>query len=485
MSQPPHASNPPAEPRILQVRNPRTGQADYQIKVCSTAELETMAMALRAAQPDWRSRGLAERIQVLQRWSEALEQSSPDVIEALAGDTGRQAISEAEVKGLLGAIQRWTLQAPDLLKTEARDSVVFPHIRLDTQLVPFPLVGVISPWNFPLTLSFIDAIPALLAGCSVLIKPSEVTPRFVEPVAASLAAVPELARVLRFATGDGETGAALIQQVDAVAFTGSVATGRKVGQAAAAAFIPAFLELGGKDPALVLDDADLERASTALLRGSVQATGQACQSIERIYVHQSIFPQFVDRLVEKARQVRLTHPELAGNVLGPLIFDRQADIIRRHLDDAVERGARIRCGGEILDLGGGLWLEPTVLTDVNHDMLVMTEETFGPVMPVMAFADDDQAVALANDTEFGLSGCVFSQDLDRARRIAEQIDAGGISINDAALTAMVHEIEKNSFRRSGLGASRMGPTGLLRFLRHKAMYINQGEVVPIEALTEK
>ena len=419
MSQSPHVSDMPKR-RVLPVRNPRTGEDDYQIEVFNAADLAGLATELRSAQPDWESCGLAQRIQELQRWGQALEAASNDIVQALALDTGRRAISEAEVKGLSGAIQRWTRQAPELLKTVSRDSVVFPHIRLDTQLVPYPLVGVISPWNFPLTLSFIDAIPALLAGCSVLIKPSEVTPRFVEPVAATLKSVPELAQVLRFATGDGETGAALIQQVDAVAFTGSVATGRKVGQAAAAAFIPSFLELGGKDPALVLDDADLERAATALLRGSIQATGQACQSIERIYVHQSICQPFVELLVGKSRQVRLTHPQQAGNILGPLIFDRQAHIIRRHLDDAVQRGATIRCGGEILDLGGGLWLEPTVLTDVNHDMLVMTEETFGPVMPVMAFEDDEQAVALANDTEFGLSGCVFSQDLERRRRHQHQ-----------------------------------------------------------------
>jgi succinate-semialdehyde dehydrogenase/glutarate-semialdehyde dehydrogenase len=223
------------------------------------------------------------------------------------------------------------------------------------------------------------------------------------PVEACIATVPELRDVLGFVRGDGRSGAALIEHVDVVAFTGSVATGQKVAAAAAAAFIPAFLELGGKDPAILLQGSDLERASTAILRASILATGQACQSLERIYVHESQYDAFVALLADKARAAPLSYPDINQGIVGPLIFDQQADIIRRHIEDAVAKGARIETGGVVRELGGGLWIEPTVLSRVDHSMAVMTEETFGPIMPVMKYVDEAEAITLANDTRYGLS----------------------------------------------------------------------------------
>ena len=343
----------------------------------------------------------------------------------------------------------------------------------------------ISPWNFPLLLSFIDATPALLAGCAVLIKPSEVTPRFAAPVAEAIAAVPELHAVLRFVTGDGRTGAALIGHVDAVAFTGSVATGRKVAAAAAGAFIPAFLELGGQDPVVILEGSDVERASTAILRASVAATGQACQSLERIYVNAQQHDEFADLLSEKAAATPLSFPDPHSGIIGPLIFERQAAIIAAHLDDARAKGAIVRTGGEIKKLDGGLYIEPTVLTNVDHGMRIMREETFGPIMPVMAFTSEQEAVELANDSDYGLSGAVFGPDEVSALRVADQLAAGGVSINDAGLTTMIFEEEKSAFRYSGMGPSRMGPSGLKRFFRHKALYLNRGDVLPIDAMAER
>jgi acyl-CoA reductase-like NAD-dependent aldehyde dehydrogenase len=335
-------------------------------------------------------------------------------------------------------------------------------------------VGVISPWNFPVTLSLIDAVPALAAGCSVLIKPSEVTPRFIAPLRETLQAVPELAAVVGLVTGDGATGAALVDVVDAVCFTGSVPNGRKVAEAAARRFIPAFLELGGKDAAIVLEGADLDRATDAVLRAACMATGQACLSIERIYVARAVFDEFVSRLVDKARAIGINHPDIATGQLGPLIFGRQADIIDAQLDDALAKGARILCGGKTENLGGGRWCRATVVVDVNHDMQLMTEETFGPIMPVMPFDDVEQAVALANDSTFGLSAAVFAATLDAARAVAARLNAGGISLNDAGLTYQTYEAEKNSFGYSGLGGSRMGPGSILRFVRKQAYLMQTG-----------
>jgi len=468
----------------LRVRNPRNGDYDYEISVTTADEIYALATACRAAQPGWRDRGIEGRIEVLQRWKDELASSADTIVAALSTDTGRQAIARGELFGVIGMIDRWCREAPALVAGEERPSTMLPDVGLRQQLDPYPLLGVISPWNFPLLLSFIDAVPALLAGCATIIKPSEVTPRFAAPVSDSIARVPELHDVLRFITGDGRSGAALVSKVDVVAFTGSVATGRKVALAAAGAFVPAFLELGGKDPAVVLPGSDLERATTAILRASIAATGQACQSLERIYVHESQYDEFVDLLATKAKATPLSHPDPDAGIVGPLIFDKQADIIQSHLEDAIARGAVVRVGGELLHHGGGCWVEPTVLSNVDHSMKVMTDETFGPVMPVMAYATVDEAAALANDSHYGLSGAVFAPHEEQAIDFASRLEAGGISINDAGMTTMTFEACKQAFKLSGMGPSRMGTTGLTRFFREKALYLNRGEITPIEAQAE-
>jgi acyl-CoA reductase-like NAD-dependent aldehyde dehydrogenase len=350
-----------------------------------------------------------------------------------------------------------------------------PQLRFRSQLAPYELVGVISPWNFPMLLSMIDAIPALVAGCSVAIKPSEVTPRFIEPLRATIEAVPALCEVLAILPGDGATGAALIDEVDAICFTGSVRTGRVVAEAAARNFIPAFLELGGKDPAIITASADLECAASATLRASVFNTGQACQSLERIYVEEPVYQPFVARLVKLAQAVTLNYPDIHQGQLGPLIFERQAEIIAEQIADALAQGAQVLTGGEIETLGGGLWIRPTVMTNVNHEMKLMTEETFGPIMPVMRFTTIDKAIQLANDSQYGLSAAVFAGAEAEAEVIARQINAGAISINDGALTGLMYEAEKNSFKFSGLGGSRMGPSGMRRFFRQKALIFQTGQ----------
>ena len=244
--------------------------------------------------------------------------------------------------------------------------------------------------------------------------------------------------------------------------------------AAAEHFIPAFLELGGKDPAIVLASADLDKASDGILRSSCLASGQACLAIERVYVHESVHDRFVDLLVEKSKRVRLNYPDINSGEIGPMIFDKQADIIDEHLDEAVRKGAVIRCGGKSQNLGGGRFVPATVVTNVNHTMKLMTEETFGPVTPVMKFRTTEEAVALANDTVYGLSGAVFAGTLEEARAVAERVNAGGMSLNDAGLTRETYEAEKHSFGYSGTGGSRHGDAGLLRFFRKKAMLAQTG-----------
>lgn len=460
----------------IAVRNPRTGQFDDAITPPTPEQLGAQAKRLRQAQADWREAGLAWRINALQQWRGVLLARKQELASVLAVDTGRWPESVLEVDVVASSIERWCQLAPSLLVEHEQTNTSIPFIRLKSQLVPYPLVGVISPWNFPLLLSTMDAIPALLAGCAVLVKPSEVTPRFIRPLNETVATVLGLRDVFGFVEGAGETGAALVQLVDLVCFTGSVETGRLVGEAAARRFIPAFLELGGKDPAIVLESADLELATSAILWGSVVNAGQSCLSIERIYVAESIFAQFVEKLVDKASRVQLAYPSYQDGPIGPIIDAQQAEIIAAHLRDAVEKGATIHCGGTIEQLGGGLWCRPTVLTGVNHSMRVMTEETFGPLMPVMPFSTVEQAIELANDTIYGLSAAVFGRDQE-ALAVARRLQAGAVSINDAALTSVMHEGEKHSFKCSGVGGSRMGPASIMRFLRKKALIVKTEPVI--------
>jgi succinate-semialdehyde dehydrogenase / glutarate-semialdehyde dehydrogenase len=454
----------------LPVRNPRTGEIDTWITPPTSEELAKQCDRLRIAQSSWQVGGLEQRIAAIQQWKQALQNYREELIQTLVADTGRLGVSVLEVDSVLSSLDRWCNLAPELLQ-EIDKPTSIPFIHLQQGSVPYPLVGVISPWNFPLLLAMIDTIPALLAGCAVIVKPSEIAPRFIKPLLKTLDEVPLLRDVFTLIEGAGDTGAALIEQVDLVCFTGSVKTGRQVAEAAAKRFIPAFLELGGKDPAIVLESANLDLATSAILWGSVVNTGQSCLSIERIYVEQAIVKSFTEQLISKAKQLRLAYPTIDSGEIGPIIAERQAAIIEDQLQDAIEKGAIVECGGKIENLDGGLWCYPTVLTNVNHTMKVMTEETFGAIMPIMSFATVEEAIQLANDTIYGLSAAVFAGSEAEALGVADRIQAGAISINDAALTALIHEGEKNAFNYSGLGGSRMGAAALKRFMRKKAYLI--------------
>ncbi|MEP2990529.1 MAG: aldehyde dehydrogenase family protein [Parasphingorhabdus sp.] len=471
----------------MQVRNPRTGKADYEITPLDGESIGSISQNLRAAQIDWAAKTPAERGEILSRWADAIEANLATIISALTTDTGRAGISKIEVAGVPGQIRRWAEQAPHLIaQGELTDqSTSQPTITTSTQLVPYQLVGVISPWNFPMTLALIDAIPALMAGCAVLIKPSEVTPRFIKPLMETIKNVPELAALLSIVEGDGATGAAMIAHVDYVCFTGSVATGRKVGEAAAKAFIPASLELGGKDPMIVLASADPEKAAATALRASIVNTGQACQSIERVYVAKEIAGEFLDSLVTQAEAVELNHPDINKGHIGPFIFGKQAEIAQSQIDDAVKKGAEILTGGKVENLDGGRYLRPTVLTNVTSQMSVISDENFGPVIPVRAFDTIDEAVMMANASEFGLSAAVIAGSAEEAEQVGCRLNAGGVSINDGSLTSMVWEAEKSSFKNSGLGASRMGSTGLMRFFRRRVLIRQNGEAAKINDFAEQ
>jgi len=469
----------------LPVRNPRTGEWDHEIPVTSPEDIASMTTALRAAQAQWVAMGASGRAACLNRFADALMAEVGPLGQALSIDTGRSTFAQFEAIKSVELIRMWAERAGPILDelAGAGQSGQVPAVHYQHRLIPYQVVAVISPWNVPLLLAMIDSLAALSAGCSVLLKPSEVTPRFIEPLQRALDAVPELAAVLRIVTGGPDTGKAMIEQVDAVCFTGSVKTGRQVSQQAAACFIPAFLELGGKDPAIVLPDADIPLAARAIIRSAIGMTGQACQSLERIYCHESIAEAFTQELLAQLKVLSLTCTDDGAGDIAPLIFERQVETIQAQVDDALAKGATCLLGGEPVQ-AGGIWYPPTLLTNVNHDMLIMQEETFGPVIPVVIYGDVEEAISLANDSTFGLSAAVFSADADTAKAVAERLQVGAISINDASLTGIVNDVEKNSFRFSGMGGSRMGPAGLTRFLRKRALLIQTGEPAPVQLFSD-
>jgi len=458
----------------LPVRNPRTGQTDCFITPLSQREVAAVCTRLRQAQPAWGDAPLEHRIGLMRAWSERLEAHREAIVAADLDDTGHGQISRAAPDMVIAAIRRLAQHAPQILAQVRRAgrSPGMPQVSFHTNLKPYPLLGVIGPWNAPFMLSTLHAIPALFAGCAVIVKPSEVAPRFVEPLMRTIAEVPELARVLAFVQGDAATGQAIVDQVDIVNFTGSVANGRKVAEACARRFIPAVLELGGKDPVIITRTADLHRAATAVLRGAVTSTGQVCFSIERVYVEQDVHDRFVELLRAKAERVELNYPDPARGQIGPFIFERQAQIVDGHIEDALAQGARLVTGGKSFSLGGGLYMRPTILTDVSHEMAIMRDETFGPVMPVMRFRTAEEAVRLANDSCYGLSAAVLAGSEAEASAIARRIDAGVVSVQDTFLTfAGFGVAEWESFKFSGMG----GRSGMLSYLRKQAVLVNTGE----------
>lgn len=469
----------------MKARNPRTGEEDYSFAAADPAAVAAVASALRARQPAWEALGAEGRAAVLLRFADAIERHRKPITAALAIDTGRRTIAAIEVDGCVRNIRGWAARGPglfDMLDAGPRPSVV-PGIEISSRWSAYPLFGAIAPWNFPVILSHIDAVPALMAGSAALVKPSEVTPRFVAPMRAALAEVPDLP--LAHVMGGPVTGQALIGAVDYVCFTGSTATGRKVAEAAAHALIPANLELGGKDPMIVTASADPIAAAQVALRASIVATGQACQSIERLYVAREIAGPFLAELVRAAEAVELTWPDPARGHIGPFIFAAQADKVAEQIADALAKGARLLSGGTVERHGGGAWLRPTILADLTPEMMVMREETFGPVLPVTLFDSIDEAVALANAGDYGLSAAVYAGSLDEAATIGARLEAGAISLQDGALTSMVGDATNHSRNGSGLGPSRMGDEGLLRFLRSQALIAQTGTAATIEAFAEQ
>lgn len=465
-----------AQEDSIVVENPATGETIATLPASTPQQLEEMAARGRRAQPGWEALGFEGRGKVLRRMQKWVLDNGDRFIDTLVAESGktREDAVLAELGYAANAFGFWAKNAPKYLADErVRTSSPFLLGRkIIVRYEPVGLVGVIGPWNYPFTNTIGDAIPALAAGNSVMVKPSSVTPMTSLLVAEGFAECGMPDDVFQVVVGRGPIGLPLTDLVDFLMFTGSTETGKSVMERAAKTLTPVSLELGGKDPMIVLADADLERAANAALFWSMQNTGQTCISVERVYVEEPIHDQFVSMVTEKARELRQGVPGGFGSVdVGSFINPPQVDIVEEHVKDAVAKGARVLAGGH-RGAGPGAFYEPTVLADVDHSMECMTEETFGPTLPIMKVKDAEEAIRLANDTPYGLQASVYSKDLEKAEAVARRIEAGAVVVNDSNANYIALEAPMGGWKSSGLGV-RHGPEGIRKYTHRQTILLTR------------
>jgi len=457
--------------------DPATNEVVARFQATRANELPAIFERARRAQKEWAARPLAERCTALLHLRDAIYSRRDDIADAISRETGKPRVEAifAEVLLALDTTNFLARQAPRWLRAER-----IPHHNLALkaksgwmEFHPHGVIAIISPWNYPFSIPIAQLAPALVTGNAVLLKPSELTPGtgvLIGELIEQAKFPPGLVQILQ---GAGDLGAAIIEAApDKVLFTGSVATGRRIAEACGRKLIPSVLELGGKDAMIVLADANLETASSAAVWGGFTNCGQACLSVERIYVEQSIAEQFIRLCVEKTRKLRVGPASDPDVEVGPMIRLNQLEKVEQQLREAVERGADILTGGNRrADLGANFF-EPTVVTSVNHSMELMREETFGPVIAIQTVASADEAVVLANDSPFRLSASVWTGDSRHGTEIASRIRAGSVMVNDVASYYGICEAP-----HGGPGASGWGHThsrlGLLEMVEVKYIDVDR------------
>ena len=459
----------------IAVDNPATGAVVREVSDTSAEEVAQAVERARRAQKGWAgldTRARAEFFARGRRWLLAHRQEIADCIIEENGKAEEDAI--VEIVYCASAFAYWAKQARGLLATTKIRSLS-PFVlgrSMYTRRVPRGVVGVIGPWNNPLLNSFGDAIPALAAGNTVVLKPSEQTPLTALLMERMVRECGWPRDVFQVVTGAGATGSAVVDTVDFVMFTGSTRTGRLVAARAGERLIPCSLELGGKDALVVLADASLERAVSVTIQGALSNGGQMCTSVERFYVEAPVYDAYITLLRERFQQVTSGSPAGLGSVdVGAVTFPPQLAVIQDHVDDAVRKGARVVVGGHASE-GPGRFFEPTLLVDVDHSMKCMREETFGPTLPVMKVADAEEALRLVNDSSYGLQASIIGSNMKRARRLAEQFEAGCVTINDAQTNYMALGLPMGGWKESGLGV-RHGAEGFRKYTRLQAISANR------------
>jgi acyl-CoA reductase-like NAD-dependent aldehyde dehydrogenase len=466
-----------ADAGTIEVKNPATGETIAHVPAVSSEKLAEMVARARAAQPGWEALGFEGRGRILLRAQKWLIDNADRVIRTIVSETGKtyEDAQLAELSYGASAFGFWAKKAPEFLADEkvSTSNMFVKGSKLIVRYQPLGLVGVIGPWNYPLTNSFGDCIPALAAGNSVILKPASLTPLTSLLMAEMLDEVGCPKDVFQVATMSGALAGELIDAVDYVMFTGSTETGKKVMERAAQTITPVGLELGGKDPMIVLADANVDRAVNGAAYYGLQNTGQTCISVERVYVEEPIYDEFVSKLTERVKSLRQGVPTGPAAVeVGAITSPDQLEIIDEHVKDAVAKGARVTTGGHKTVEGAKTYFEPTVIADADHTMEAMTEETFGPTLPVMKVRDAEEAIRLANDSPYGLAGSVWTKDLKRGEEIARRVQSGAVCVNDAMLNYAALELPMGGWKTSGLG-SRHGANGIRKYCAQQSLLIKR------------
>jgi acyl-CoA reductase-like NAD-dependent aldehyde dehydrogenase len=452
--------------------NPGTGEQFDQVPMSTATDVDRALAELRQNGYRWRQKSVKERVRILRKLQAFIIDSVDVISETINQDTGKSRQDGLiEVMMTVDRLHQYYKQAPRWLARKRVPPGLYFFKRYYTEPQPYGVVAVIAPWNYPFDLTMSPICSALLAGNTVLVKPSEVTAATGALMEKLFQSVPELSPFVRFVHGDGRVGEMMVKaQPDLIFLTGSVQTGRKVAQAAAETLTPCFFELGGKDAMLVLEDADIKAAARWGVWGACYNAGQTCVAVERAYAVEAIYDEFVRESVEQARQITVGYsPEIDNPYhIAPLCFNRQPQIIGEQLSEAVNKGARILTGGQIKDL----YAEPTVVVDVDHSMTLMREETFGPILPIMKVKDEAEGMRLINESEYGLSASVWSNNLERAQRLAHRLNVGSVNINDTSAHYAVSLLPFGGVKKSG-SARTHGKSEVLQFAQMRSYAVGR------------